>query len=222
MGDALEFAVKPRTILGKAVKKLRKQKQVPANVISASGESTPIVFSEIEFKRLYDKAGDTSLVYVNVEGDKSKKPTLIDEVQSDSISGQITHVVFRQVNLKEKIKAEVEISLVGESDVPNTFVLLVHDKVEVEALPTDLPDKFELDVSGLKEIGQMITFAQLPYDKSKVELQMSEEELESPVVMLQEVKEEVEEAPVEVTEGAGEAGEAKPEATEAEPEAAKE
>jgi hypothetical protein len=97
------------------------------------------------------------------------------------------------------------------------MVLTVVDALEVSALPTDLPDKFEVDISALKDFGDTITIGDLKYDREKVEIQMTGEvNEESPVVLLQEVKEEVEpeeEASVEDVEvGDGEEAEESTEA----------
>lgn len=154
------------------------------------------------FSKLYQEVGDTGLVYLTVEGEKTARPVLVEDIQFHSLRDQVLHVVFKQVDLKEKITAEVPVKLVGECKIPNTVVITVHDAIEIEALPTDLPESFEIDISGLTEIGQMITFKDIVIDRSKITFQVSEEELDTPVVMLQEVKEEpVEEAPAEPAEG---------------------
>jgi hypothetical protein len=93
-------------------------------------------------------------------------------------------------------------------------LVVVKDEIEVEALPADLPEKFEIDVSLLTEVGQMVTYADLKYDRSKVTLVLGEEGEEEPVVLVQEQREEEPEEEPEVVEGEegeateGEAGEA--------------
>jgi large subunit ribosomal protein L25 len=69
---------------------------------------------------------------------------------------------------------------------------MLHDVVEVEALPQDLPEKFEIDATQLTEVGQMVSYKDLQFDRSKVTLMIDEEQMDEPVVMVQEVKEEVE------------------------------
>jgi|SRR5579859_2392051 len=192
----ISFPAQPRVILGKKSKTIRQQAGVPANVSGDLEKPIPVTISQIAFSRLYDKVGDTGLFYLEIEGEKDGRPVLVNEIQRDPVSSQVLHVVFRQVNLSEKVEAEVPVEVVGEFKVKNALVVTVHDAIKVEALPQDLPEKFVVDVSGFTDFGQMVTFSQLDYDKSKVTLVVEAEELETPVVMVQEVKEEVEEAPV--------------------------
>lgn len=207
MSEKISLQVKTRTVMGKKAKQLRAQRLVPANIIQANQASHPVVVGQTELQSILSKAGDSSLIYLQIEGEKSARPTLIDEVILHSTTSVPIHVVFKQVSLKEKIKAEVPVELVGESSIPDSVVVLVHDSVEVEALPTNLPEKFVIDASQFTEIDQMVTFDQLQYDKDKVVLMVSEEELNTPVVMVQAVKAE------EAEETSSEAGLVEPETT---------
>lgn len=201
--NRVTFTAEPRTLLGKKTKTLRKQGFIPANVSGDLDQPLSVVISTLAFERLYAEVGDTGLIYLNVAG--TDHPVLIDDVQIDSLDEKPLHVVFKQVNLREKIEAEVPVELVGESTIPNTVVVLVHDEITVEALPADLPDKFEIDVTTLTEVGQQVTFAQLSYDKSKVTLMIEADQVDEPVVILQEHVEQVEETPAEGEEAPTEA-----------------
>lgn len=200
MSDKLTFSAQQRTITGKKVKQLRLKGELPANVTSNQVSSLAVSLNTSAFNKLYDKAGDTSLVYLSVAGESAPRPVLIDDVEIHPVTGDTLHVVFKQVNLNEKISAEIPVELVGEFKVANGVLLTVHDTIEVEALPTDLPEKFEINVELFTELGQAFTFAELVYDSSKITLLINEEEKDSPIVLVQEVKEEVEEEPV-VAEG---------------------
>ncbi|HYD34864.1 MAG TPA: 50S ribosomal protein L25 [Vitreimonas sp.] len=203
--EKLTFSAQLRTIAGKAVKTVRAQRLIPANVSVPGENSIMLALPQAAFLKLYEKAGDNGLIYLTIEGEKTARPVLVEDLQVDVVKNHPIHVVFRQVNLKEKLKAEIPVEVIGQSEVPESVLLTLHDVIEVEALPTDLPEKFEIDASTLTAIGQTITYADLKYDKTKVTLVLGEETEESPVVMLQEFKEQaepVEEAPVaEGTEG---------------------
>lgn len=212
----ITFSAEPRTILGKKSKQLRQAGKIPANIMGRDVESTAITVPATDFKKLYNEVGDTGLVYLSVAGEKAERPVLVSEVGFNPVSGDIMHVVLKQVNLKEKITAEIPVEVVGEFNLPGAVLLTVHPTIEVEALPTDLPESFEINVESLTEIGQAITFKDLKYDATKIELLVSEEELESPVVVVQELQEEVEETPEEAPEAGAEGAEggaAAPEAT---------
>lgn len=198
----INFKASLRTLKGKKVKQLRSQGILPGNVMGNQVDSVPVSMSLTSFNHLYNQVGDTGLFYLELDGEAAVRPVLIEDVEVNPISNQPQHVTFKQVNLKEKITAEIPVELVGEFKTAGAVVITVHDAIEVEALPTDLPEKFEIDISGLSEIGQDITFNQLNYDREKVTLMVSEEELDTPVVLVQEVKEEpVEEVVEEVAEG---------------------
>lgn len=215
------FKAQPRTITGKAVKKLRKQGQIPANVHGDIKTPLTIEVGEVAFEKLYDQVGDTGLVYLDIEGESKQRPVLIDEVELDSVTNKLLHVVFKQVSLKEKVSAEIPIELVGEVDVPDAVLMTIRDSIEVEALPTDFPEKIEVDVSGLSEVGDSILVSDLNIDASIVTILGLEELADKPVAVLQSQQqeepepEEVDESETEAagTDTAGEGGEAASEST---------
>lgn len=188
---------------------IRKEKFIPANLYGAKKDSIAIKINLKDFQKLYDQVGDTGLVYLQINEGKTQEPSLIDEIQSDPVTDQILHVAFKRVSLTEKINANIPIELLGEIDIPKAVLVTVKDHIEVEALPTDLPEKFELDVTQLSKIGDSLTFADLKYNQEKVSLVLGEDGLESPIVLIQEVKEEIEETPVAPAEAATAAEEGK-------------
>lgn len=188
--------------------KLRKQGKIPANVYGLKKDSQSLSVDALGFSKLYASQGDTGLVYLAVDTQK-QQPALIDEVAYDSVSGNILHAVFKRVNLNEVITAVVPVELVGENKISGAVVSLVKDEIEVEALPADLPDSFEIDISVLTEPGQTVTMADLSYDATKVTLVLGEDidPATEVVVILQEVKEEVEAEDTETTEAPAETAE---------------
>lgn len=197
MVNSLTFSAQTRTLLGKKSRSLLKQRQIPANIYGADISSQALTVDASGFTKLYTEAGDNALIHLTIDQEAKPRPVLVEDVSVDPVTGQLRHVAFKQVNLNEKVEAEVPVELVGEFKLPNAVVVTVEQIVEVEALPTDLPEKFVIDVSQLTEVDQSVTFADLEYDKSKVTLLVSEEEINDPIVMVQAVKEEVEEAPEE-------------------------
>lgn len=184
-----------RTIEGRKVKNLRKSGILPGNVYGKKIKSESVQVVLKDFETIYSDVGETGLVTLDVAGED--KPVLIHNLQLHPISGEPVHVDFLQVDLKEKVEADIPVEIVGESPAEKqaigTVVQYVNE-VKVEALPTDLPEKFVVDVSNLAEVDQSITVADLSYDKSKVEVKTSPEEIVVKVEPPQ--KEEVVEAPV--------------------------
>jgi len=165
-------------------KQLRREGLIPANMYQAGKPSVSLECSTIAFAKLYRQMSDNAIIYLEIDGAKTSVPVLVDEVQYDVFGKNIFHVVFRQVNLKEKIKAEIPVELVGKFDVADAMVLLSKDHVEVEALPTDLPEKFEIDQSQFKAIGDQVSLADLVFDASKVALVLAEGEDPAEIVLV--------------------------------------
>lgn len=189
-----QFHVQKRLINGANSRLLRSENRVLANLYGLHLPSEALSLEKKEIASFLSEA-EGGLVYLVFE-DSKPIPALVDEVARHPVSGEIQHVAFRRVNLRESVVSEVPIELVGENDVPNTTVVLVVDTVEIESLPTDIPDALHVDTSTLTTAGQSITFAQLGLPTG-VSLTIDADRVDDPVVLLQEFKEEVEEQPVD-------------------------
>jgi large subunit ribosomal protein L25 len=191
--EKIKFNVSKRQT--KKNNQLRREGVLPANMYQAGKESLSLEMNNLAFLKLNKNLSENAIIYLQVEGEKGEFPVLVDDIQYDVYGKNILHVVFRKVNLAEKIKAYISIELVGEFDVENGVLVLVKDSIEVEALPTDLPEKFEVDQSQLKAIGDQVTLASLNFDSTKVTLLLAEDEKPEEVViaLAQEKAAEVEE-----------------------------
>jgi large subunit ribosomal protein L25 len=189
-----ELKAAKRTILGKKVKSLRKGGVVPGNVF---GKKTPSVAVQMDHKALVATlrlAGETSLVHLKIDGETKVRPVLVAGYAQNPVSGELLHVDFHEVDLTQKTTAMVPVKAVGESEAVKSGNILVlqRNEIEVEALPTDLPDVIEIDISILTEVGASIHAKDLKVDRSKVTLIIEDEEV---VATIQEpAKEEVVEA----------------------------
>lgn len=167
-----------RKITGRKVKNLRKEGILPANVFGKKIKSQSLQVKLDDFSKIFKKVGETGLVTLVVKGMKEEKPVLISNIQKNPLTDLPIHIDFHQVDLREKVEAEVAVEIVGESLVEKqglgTVVLHV-DEVQVEALPTDLPEKFEIDASSLTEVDQTVLAKDLQFDKAKVELKIDPE-----------------------------------------------
>ncbi len=146
-----------RDVVGRKVKKLRSAGQLPATVYGKKVKSVSVAVPADAFLKTYGEAGETGLVELSVGGDV--RPVLIHTVQKDPVTGSILHVEFHQVDLKEKVHANIPLVLVGESPavVEKRGVLLtILDELDVEALPTDLVENIEISVGGLSEVNQEV------------------------------------------------------------------
>jgi large subunit ribosomal protein L25 len=210
-----QLQAEKRTLFGKKSKQLRAKGLVPANISGKINQPVAVTVPGKEFHKIYMDAGETGVVYVQVEGEKKARPTLIESVDYDPMTRKPLHVSFRQVDLKEKVTATVPVELVGELSINDASVNQIVQEIEVEALPTDFPEAFEIDLSQFTEIGQEFTVAQLKADPEKLSLALEPDEVLVQIQELQQMEEVTEEAPVaegEVAEGAApaEGGESAP------------
>ena len=185
----IKLKAKERKIFGRKVKQLRKAGYIPANVFGPKTKSKALTLDKGEFLKVYQQAGETNLVSLQVEGEKSSRKVLISNLHLHPVTNEILHVDLHQVDLKSKTTAFVPIKIIGESPAVKAggVVVTLLKEIEAEALPTDLPEKIEVDISSLTEIGSSILVKDLLIDHSKVELKADPEEQ---VVAIQEQQEE--------------------------------
>lgn len=166
--EKYQLKAKKRTLLGRKVKQLRKQGLVPGNIYGNKIKSQAVEIPLSDFKQVFKKAGETRIVDLMLS-DKDIHPILIHNVQIDPLTGNPLHADFYQVNLKEKVKTRVPVTLIGSSPaVVQKLGLLLQtlNDVEVEALPTDLPEKIEIDVTALTVLDQELKVSDLKVSKS--------------------------------------------------------
>lgn len=152
----------PRTILGKKVKKLRREGWVPANVYGKGLESTAIQIKTTDFQTVYKEVGETGLIDLKF-GDQTK-PVLIKNLHQTYPHHIPLHVDFYQVNLKEKVKAMVPIVLTGEPvAVAEKLGILLQTlaEVEIEALPEELLENIEIATDHLAAVDEQLTVGDL-------------------------------------------------------------
>jgi len=152
-----------RKIIGKHVKSLRREGKVPAIIYGSDLESLPITLDMRDTTNTLNKVSGSSILTINVDGEEHA--TLVREIQQDYIKGTLLHVDFLAISMKEKLRTDVSISLVGEAPVLEEFSAMIMsgiDQIEVECLPQDLPEVIEVDVSHLEELGQVIYVKDIP------------------------------------------------------------
>lgn len=160
-----------RTLEGRKVKKLRKEGVLPGNIYGKKVKSQSVQVGLKDFQKTFKEIGETGLLTLQVGTEE--KPVLIHNLQLNPVTDEPVHVDFLQVDLKEKVEADIPVELVGESPAEKQSIgtVVQHiNEIKVESLPTDLPEKFEVDVTGLTEVDQSIFVKDLKYDKSKVEI----------------------------------------------------
>lgn len=164
----LHLAVTPRDQFGKKLKKMRHQGLIPANVFGPGFKSVSVATQVKDFAKAYKAAHETGVVYLDLN--KDEIPTLIGQVQHHPVTHAIIHVDFRKIDLKQKIETSVPVKTVNESPaIAQGGVLLTqNDHVLVEALPEEIPQEIEIDLSKLLEIGAEVRVKDLPVSTTYV------------------------------------------------------
>lgn len=161
--SGVELNATRREVLGKKVKRLRRQGIIPANIYGHNVESLAVQVKADDLKHVIRTAGRNDIIYVRLDGEEPR-PTFLKTVQRDAIGEKILHVDLLQISLKEKVRMEVPLHLVGippAVDVHGGILMHGIDRVAVEALPTDVPSFLEVDVSVLEEIDQALHVSDL-------------------------------------------------------------
>lgn len=146
-----------REVVGKQVRALRREGKLPAVIYGRHVEPINILMEARSASRVLGRMTSSSLVTIEVDG--KEYPALVRERQFDFIRNTLIHVDFMAVSLTEKITASVGVQLEGKSPAVKEYnAILVNGltELEVECLPTDLPERFVVDISGLAEIGDGI------------------------------------------------------------------
>lgn len=156
MAERVTFEAQKRTQLGKKSKQLRRDGLVPAVVY---GQSDPrhIQVDRIPLRRALRQAGTNELIDITVNGETLT--VLAREIQQHPTRGDVIHVDFYEVNMAEKIVAEIALVMTGEpaSDLRTMGqVTQILHGIEVECLPGDLISEIEFDVSHLSSPDDLI------------------------------------------------------------------
>ncbi|MBI2573794.1 MAG: 50S ribosomal protein L25 [Candidatus Wildermuthbacteria bacterium] len=149
---------------------VRKEGRIPAALYGPEVKGILVHADEKEFLKTLREAGESSLVDLDVEGERH--PVLIHEIQRHAVTGKVIHADFYQPSLKKQVKIEVPLVFEGEApavkDLGGTFIKQIQE-VEVSALPQDLPHEIRVDISRLATFEDKILVSDLiQTDKVKI------------------------------------------------------
>ena len=146
----MKMQIEKREVFGKnKVNKMRVENLIPGVIYSREKETQHVNINSVEFLRVYRVAGTSSMIDLELDGVST--PVIIKEVQRHPVRGNFTHIDFQELNMKEKIKMHVPISLLNRDSIklqPSTLMQFL-DEVEIECLPGDIPFHAELDVENM-------------------------------------------------------------------------
>jgi large subunit ribosomal protein L25 len=165
-GERVRLDVKERDAAergSRVSRRLRKQGLIPG-VLYGKGHARAIVVPERDLRAaLTGPSGLHAIVDVVLDGQKTEHHAVLKDYQQHAIRGTITHVDFHEVRLDQPIQASVAVQLVGEAagtKLGGTLTLVARE-LTVEALPMEIPEHIEVDVSAM-EIGDTLRLSEVP------------------------------------------------------------
>jgi large subunit ribosomal protein L25 len=166
MKEALSLSVSTRAA-DENVKALRKAGSVPGIIYGNKTKNISIKCLHKALQAIYVKAGENTLVTVDIDG--KQVPCLIHAVSFEPVSGSYEHVDFYAVDMTKKVTTHVPVIVEGESLAVKTqggVLVTVHDQIEVTCLPSDIPSHFIVNISKLENLRDSITVAGLVVPKN--------------------------------------------------------
>ncbi len=151
----MDLSVQTRGKFGKAVKTLRREGLIPAELYGHGVKNMHLAVPAKDFLKVFKEAGTNTVV--NLLVDKERRSALIYDVRRDYLSDDVVHIDFYQVRMDEKIKTKIPLEFLGESlavkekgGILNRAML----EVEVEALPADLPHRLSVELALLDDLNK--------------------------------------------------------------------
>ncbi len=159
---AMELSAQPRTKLGRAVKALRVEGMVPAELYGHGIKNEHVAVSMKDLRKVLRHAGETSIISLTLSG--KKYPVFIHDVARNPITDSIENVDFYSVRMDQKMRIKVPLTFIGEAPgVKEKGGVLVRSlsELEVEALPADIPHNIEVNLGTLADVGSSIHVSEL-------------------------------------------------------------
>lgn len=148
--EALELKAQVREEKGKGhAARLRREGQLPCVLYGSEIETLPLTVNTSDLERILKNAGPNALIKVKVG--RKEYISLVRDIQTHPVNKEYLHADLQQISLKEKLQTTVPLQVVGESPGVRDGGMLQQAvrEIEVECLPTDIPDSIEVDISEL-------------------------------------------------------------------------
>ena len=186
----------PRTIIGKANRRLSHENRIPAVLYGPGRDTVSLSIDRHDFEQLMlHHASSSIIVELQVEGEKKPVNAMIREMQVSPIKGEIIHVDFMVIQMDVAVHASITLHYVNDPEGVKAGGVLTTNfhEINVEAKPGDLPESIDVDVAAL-EIGDTLHVRDIVAPKDVTILDDPDEVLVS--VQAPRVEEEVEEVAV--------------------------
>jgi large subunit ribosomal protein L25 len=160
-------------------RRLRMQGQIPAAVYGEGQDPVAVAVNAKEIAQILRSDTGHNSIFNLVIGEGSPTTVIIKDWYVDPVKGKLLHADLLRLSLTETTRVKVSIEAVGEPigvRLESGILDLGLREVEVECLPTDIPDQIQIDVSGLR-LGEHATVADLVYDRTKIKVLADEQQV---------------------------------------------
>ena len=158
-----KLALEKREVTGKKLKDLRATGLIPSVIY---GGKEPILSASeyVPTEKVLNEAGYHSPIDLEVAG--KKQMAIVKDVQIDPVSRKIINIEFQAISAKEVVEATTPVVIVGfeESEASKIYHFAMTQAIselDVKAKPADLPKELEIDATGLKEVEDKLTVADI-------------------------------------------------------------
>ena len=164
-GERVRLEVRERERRGSAdARRLRRNGVIPGVLYGRGRPPRAVCVPERELRRVLSGPGGLhTILDIVLEGQTATRPSILKTFEQDPLHGKVTHVDFQEVRLDQPIQAQVAVVLVGDpvGATEGGVLSQVTREINVEALPLEIPEHLDLDVSGM-HIGDALRVADLP------------------------------------------------------------
>jgi large subunit ribosomal protein L25 len=163
MTEMVTLQTKKRSVIGKKVRRLRREGWIPG-IVYGQGDPLPIQVDHKELDDVYREVGTSALVGLLMGRRKKAQPAIIREIQRHPVSLNILHIDLELIDMNRPLTTHVPVVFKGESPiVEQSESVLTHGvtEVEIRCLPTDVPAQLEVDLSILVDADQTLYVSDL-------------------------------------------------------------
>ncbi|HET6643639.1 MAG TPA: 50S ribosomal protein L25 [Gaiellaceae bacterium] len=203
-GERVKIEVQERESRGSAdARRLRRNGLIPGVLYGRGKNPHAFCIAERDLRKaLTGTAGLHAILDVVIEGQKTSHPSILKDYQQDVITGRLAHIDLQEVRLDQPIQAQVVIELVGEAagSIEGGVLSQVTREINVEALPLEVPERIEVDVSPL-QMGDTLRLADIALQEGVTYLDDPEETVIATVTVPTQIVEPEPEEEEELEEG---------------------
>ena len=164
--EAVSLELEPRELMGKKVRRLRREGIIPVHLYGQGVESRALQCEAPKLIKVLSRAGGNTPITITISGEGGSQLAFAREIQWDPRRDDLTHVDFLVAEATRPVSAQVPIILIGESlgarNASGTVMQQLRN-VDVEALPLEMPAQIEVDLSVLTEAAGVIRAGDLAF-----------------------------------------------------------